>query len=417
MYLDSKNKIECFGCEACVQACPQKAIVMKEDDEGFRYPFVNDNLCIHCDLCRKVCPYENEVEKRYDNKLVFGGYLNNQEERFNSTSGGAFTAIVNAFCDMNYVIFGAASNGIEVFHTFVCDKNQINIFRKSKYSQSVIGNSYKNVKHFLNEGKKVLFSGTPCQIAGLYSYLKKVDISQLLTVEVVCEGVPSPLYIRKFCRHLENKYKCEVESIDYRYKGKCPFQSGKWDFEQQKTVLKRGGVQKWDFQIMRITMKNKKVILIDRWFNPFWSIWLKHLMSRPSCYKCKYAEKGRIADITLGDLWGVHLYCPELYGKNGGSSLVVCNTDKGKQVFELAKKDMFGHELDFETALKYQSPMRKHIDDNESREECMKDLQSEMSYNQVNKKWATRPSIKLLYQKYIWGNRQKVALWNRKQKR
>ena len=164
---------------------------------------------------------------------------------------------------------------------------------------------------------------------------------------------------------------------------------------------------------MKITMMNSgKVILRDRWFNPFWSVWLQHLMSRPSCYECSFAEEGRVADITLGDLWGVHIYCPELYGNNGGSSLVVCNTEKGREIFRRAEGSMFGHELDFREALKYQSPMRKKIPMNPRRGEFMRDLKGVMPYSEINRKWSKRPTLKLLFQKYIWGNRQKVFLWN-----
>lgn len=163
---------------------------------------------------------------------------------------------------------------------------------------------------------------------------------------------------------------------------------------------------------MRTKLKNNKVIEIDRWFNPFWSVWLKHLMSRPSCYKCPYAKQERTADITLGDLWGVHLYCPELYGENGGASLVIANNKKGEEVVKQAQKSMYGHELKFDEALKYQGPIRGHISMNPKRNECMKDLESEMTYEEVNKKWASKPTLKLLFQKYIWGNRQKVFVWN-----
>ena len=163
-------------------------------------------------------------------------------------------------------------------------------------------------------------------------------------------------------------------------------------------------------------MNKKKVLKKDRWTNPFWFIWLDHLMSRPSCYQCPFTTTGRVADITLGDLWGVHKYCPELYGKNGGSSLVVCNTEKGKRVFQEAQKEMYGHELMFEDALKYQSPMRKKISENPHRHAFMADLASDISFVTINRKWAKKPTVKLIFQKYIWGNRQKVFIWNLKQK-
>lgn len=331
-------------------------------------------------------------------KYVFGGYIKEEKVRFSSTSGGAFSAIVDTYCDENYVIFGAAAEGLKVFHTYITDKKDLEKFRKSKYSQSNMGTSYKDVKTFLQEGKKVLFSGTPCQIAGIKTFLEvsKIDTANLLTVEVVCEGVPSPLYIRKYEKALQKKYGRKIESLDYRYKGKSCFNCGKWDFQVMKTRL-------FDYS---------KEITIDRWFNPFWSIWLNHLMSRPSCYECHFARNERTADISLGDLWGVHLYCPELYGNNGGATVVFANTDKGKEIVLKSQDKMYGHELKKEDALRYQAPMRKHIDSNPKRDAFMTDLESDMTYEELNKKWAKKPTLKLLWQKYVWGNRQKIWLWN-----
>lgn len=399
MSIHITDKTKCCGCEACVQVCAHKAIIMQEDNEGFRYPVVDSSLCVECGLCEKVCQYNEIPAKHQEEKYVFGGYNNNPEVRFESTSGGAFSAIVEAYCDENYVIFGAKADGLRVYHTYIDDKKDLSAFRKSKYSQSEIGKSYKQVKAFLKEGKKVLFSGTPCQIAGLRNYLSNVNQDRLLTVEVICEGVPSPLYVRKWDKYLRNRYGCGIISIDYRYKGKAPFQNGKWDFEQTK-----------------IDLGNIKKTTIDRWFNPFWSIWLNHLMSRPSCYKCPFTTTDRGADITLGDLWGVHIYCPELYGKNGGSSLVVCNTVKGKAVFKQAQELMHGHELAFEEALRYQSPMRKCISENPDRERFMTDLQSDMPFEDINRQWAKKPTLRFLWQKYVWGNRQKIFFWELKNK-
>lgn len=394
-YLDTNTKESCFGCEACVQACSKTAIIMLEDWNGFRYPVIDMSMCIDCGICRKVCPYNNmPVRNKYD-KYVFGGYSLDEAIRFESTSGGAFSEIVNAYCDENYVIFGAEAKRLDVYHSYIMDKIELSRFRKSKYSQSKIDSAYIDAKRFLKEGKKVLFSGTPCQIAGLKSFLGKAVQDNLLTVEVVCEGVPSPLYVRKLDKHIEKKFGSPVESLDYRFTSKSFLAKGRWDFEQ-----------------MKIRTSNGRVLRKDRWFNPFWSIWLKHLMSRPSCYECPFTNSERVADITLGDLWGVHLYCPELYGKNGGVSLVIGNTEKGKKVIEKATENMYGHELQFEDVLKYQGPMRKHIPDNPRREEFMTDLRSDMDYQLLTKKWADKPSVKLLYQKYIWGNRQKVFVWN-----
>lgn len=394
-YLHTGIKSECFGCEACAQVCGKNAIRMQEDGEGFRYPVVDAALCVQCGLCSRVCPYENMPGASEDEKVAFGGYHRDMEIKGESTSGGAFSAIAEGWCDCNYVIFGAAAEGLRVYHAYVEDKTELQKLRKSKYSQSEMGTAYRQVKVFLKEGKKVLFSGTPCQIAGLRAYLGKTKTENLLTVEVICEGVPTPHFVRGYEAYMKKTHGAGIQTLDYRY----------------KDMRKVSG--KWDFEVMYTALKNGKTFKKDRWFNPFWSIWLNHLMSRPSCYQCPFANTKRMADISLGDLWGVHLYCPELYGRNAGASLVVCNTEKGRQALELAKPHLYGHELDFATALRYQSPMRKHIDENPNRDAFMKDVQ-EMEYSALCKKWARRPTVKLLWQKYVWGNRQKIFLWNLK---
>lgn len=396
-YLDNQKNSDCVGCEACLQVCAHSAISFAEDIEGFRYPSIDKDKCVDCGLCRKACPIENMPERFTENKTAFGGYIKDKTIKDQSTSGGAFSAIVDTWCDENYVIFGAETDGLSVKHSYITDKADLLKFRKSKYSQSAIGSAYKDARRFLKEGKKVLFSGTPCQIAGLKSFLMNTPTDNLLTIEVICEGVPTPHYVRRFSEYMEKKHGAPISSIDYRYKDR----------------------NKWDFQVMLVNITSKSHLMrtfkCDRWFNPFWSIWLNHLMSRPSCYECRFANTSRTADISLGDLWGVHLYCPELYGKNGGASLIVCNTEKGKAALELAKPLLYGHELKFEDALRYQSPMRKSIGYNEKRPEFMEDV-LKMDYKSLTEKWAIKPSAKLLYQKYIWGNRQKVALWNVKQR-
>ena len=390
------DKGKCCGCEACAQICSHNAIKMQEDAEGFRYPLINIENCVECGLCEKVCQYVIPPVKNTEEQRAFGGHISDEEILNDSTSGGAFTAIVNYWCDRNYVIFGAEARILSVFHSYITDKSQLGRFRKSKYSQSVIGTAYHDAKQFLLEGKKVLFSGTPCQIAGLKSYLGNKVYDNLLTVEVVCEGVPSPLLVRKLEESFLKKRASKIDVLDYRYKNN----------------------NKWDYQVMCIKYTNlsnnkKGIKKIDRWFNGFWSIWLNHLMSRPSCYSCLYTTKERIADITLGDLWGVHIYCPDLYNSNRGASLIITNTEKGAAVAEATLNDSFiGRELDFINALCYQGPMRKSISMNTEREAFMVDLKGSLDYDSILKKWAKPSNIKLLISKYIWGNnRQKVNWW------
>lgn len=391
-YLTNQKSSECYGCEACIQICPKEAINLVEDQEGFRYPKINKDLCVKCNKCLKVCPQEFLPEKYSTEQTVFGGFIKDKNIREQSTSGGAFSAIAISWAKLhpnNFVIFGATSDKLEVYHTYITDISNLHILQKSKYAQSSIGESFKNVKSFLENGKWVLFSGTPCQIAGLRRYLNDKENCRLLTVEVICEGIPSPLYVRKYNEWCVEKYNSPISKLDYRYKDK----------------------NKWDFQVMYTLLENLHHFKIDRWFNPFWTIWLSHLMSRPSCYECKFTTLQRVADITLGDLWGVHLYCPELYGHNTGSSLIICNSNNGKELFNIAKQYMYGHELDLDTAKKYQSPLRKPIEKNPLRKVFLKDCRT-LAYENLNKKWAKKNSPILLLQKYLWGNRVKVMLRN-----
>ena len=366
---------------------------MVADDEGFRYPAIDAAKCVNCGKCRNACPASDMPHRSESPIRTFGGYIKDEKVREGSTSGGLFSALADAWCDADTIVFGAETVGLEVKHSWTRYGEGISKFRKSKYLQSEVGDSFCEARHFLSDGKKVLFSGTPCQIAGLKKFLGDKPHDNLLTVEVVCEGVPTPLYIKKFADWLGEKFGGKVIEIDYRCKD-----GRRWDFEVMQALLQNptSGTFKWKQ---------------DRWFNPFWSIWLQHLISRPSCYECPFATRERVADITLGDLWGVHLYCPDLYGRNGGASVAFCNTDKGKRVLDSAIDSLHGHDLPLATAIRYQGPMRNHIAANERRSECMEDIKT-MTYKSFVRKWATRPTLKLLVQKYLWGNRQKVWLWN-----
>lgn len=393
-YLKTQIKEECFGCEACIKACHNCAIKMVEDDEGFRYPQVDREKCVNCGACNKACPYENLPEKNQGEHYVFGGYIKDLEVRDKSTSGGFFSALVDAWCDKNYVIFGAEARGLEIYHSYIEDKKDIDRFRKSKYSQSHIGDSYLKAREFLKEGKKVLFSGTPCQIAALKNAIgKNISTDKLLTIEVVCEGFPSPILLRRYEQHMNQKKGIKFDAIDYRYKDDS----------------------RWDYEVMAIEYTlvdghRKGILKRDRWFNPFWIFWATRLMSRPSCVPCPFRTTDREADITLGDLWGAHLYCPELYGNNRGCSLAVCNSEKGIAVFKKSEPFLYGHELKYEDALKYQRPMRVVVPANPRRDEFMNDLKI-MDYQELCDKWKPREPLNVLWKKYVLGKNSQVVTW------
>ena len=398
-YLDSCNTTECFGCSACEAICPVGAISMKYDAEGFNYPVIDEDACIHCDRCRKVCPapMANSLQEPQEQMEAFGGSHRDPQVLERSTSGGAFSALAQTWLlQPDSLCWGAVADEndpLKIHHDFVEGYENIDKLRRSKYVQSQMGDSFKLVVQQLKEGRQVMFVGTPCQVAGLKSFmqLKASKFSdRLLLVEVMCEGVPTPHFMEKYVASLEQDRQAKVTSFDWRFK--------------------HG--RRWDFEFMRAGFESGKEQLIARWFNPFWSIWLKHLMNRPSCYACPFATRDRVADLTIADLWGVHIYCPDLYARNAGASLVLQNTEKGRMFWQEAQQLMEGHKLDLDDVVRFQGPMRDHIAENPDRPQFMAEvIDPAVGYEELCRKWADEPSAKLLFQKYLWGNRQKVALW------
>lgn len=186
-----KDKSKCCGCMACVQKCPKQCITMKEDEEGFLYPHVDESLCVSCNLCEKVCPVINQTANNEPIK-VYAATNNNKEILKQSSSGGIFSLIAEKILDENGVVFGAAFNDKwEVCHTYIEKKEDLCKLRGSKYVQSWVGSTYKDAESFLKQNRKVLYSGTPCQIAGLKKYLRK-DYEHLICVDIICHGSPSP---------------------------------------------------------------------------------------------------------------------------------------------------------------------------------------------------------------------------------
>lgn len=411
-YLRTERKADCRGCEACASACPVGAIAMAEDSEGFRYPVVNKDACVSCGRCYAACELPESRFHAAEEQRGFGGSITDEAVLADSTSGGAFTAIASAFlAGGGSAVFGVEAK--EVFkarHACSEDSEGLAAFRGSKYVQSEVGGAYSDVRDRLMAGERVLFSGTPCQVAGLYGYLRKLAASPLLlTLEVVCEGVPAPALIEKQLAYVSEKRLGGQPVAAMRYRDKWNRGSSKWAFEGMSLA-----VAGWDFESSSWTGDAGRRHVVDRWFNPFWSVWLQHLISRPSCAECPFARRERVADVTLGDLWGVHLYCPDLYNDDRGASVVVCNTKKGLDAFEEARPAMACRKLDMADVVRYQGPMRGPAGADPRRGECMADLSS-MGYREFTRKWAKRPTLKLLVSKYLWGtNRQVCARENRK---
>ena len=299
--INIEDKKQCCGCSACVQRCPKQCIVMKEDEEGFLYPVADKDVCIDCNLCEQVCPVLRQREER-EPLDVYAAFNKNEEVRMQSSSGGVFTALAESIIKEGGVVFGARFNeDWEVVHDYVETVEGLSAFRGSKYVQSRIGCTFSQAEQFLKQGRKVLFSGTPCQIAGLKLFLRK-EYENLLSVDFICHGVPSPRVWNDYKAYVEQKYHGKIEKIDFRNKERFGW-SDHWE-----TVTING--KEHDSQV-------------------YMKMFYEHTFLREACYVCPYKNLQR---ISIADAWGVETANPE-FDDNRGVSLVLINTQKGEKWF------------------------------------------------------------------------------------
>lgn len=298
----------CCGCTACMTVCKQKAISMKTDDKGFLYPEIDKSKCVNCGLCVKTCAFQKGyiTPDNFDVPLVYAVKHKDYNERKTSRSGGMFAALVDWILSKNGVVYGAGyGEDFYVLHKRAETKSDSFEFKGSKYVQSDINNVFSQVIDDLINDKYVLFSGTPCQTAGLYSCLKNVNTDRLYVCDIVCHGTPSPYIWRDYLKYYMDKYKSNIESVDFRNK-------------------KYG----WNTHIESLCFKNGKKVSSEI----FTKLFYQHIMLRPSCGNCKYTNTRRPSDITLADFWGIDKAVPG-FNDNKGVSLVFINTLKGQSVF------------------------------------------------------------------------------------
>lgn len=295
----------CSGCHTCYSVCPNQAIKMVSNDEGFLYPQIDDELCVKCGLCEKKCPVLNPLIKDYEKTFAYAVINNNEEIRLQSSSGGVFTSLAENVIRQDGIVFGAKfDSDFNVIHRFTDSIEGLADFRGSKYVQSTIGDSYKYCKKFLDEGRQVLFSGTPCQIAGLKSFLGK-NYDNLLCVDFICHGVPSYSLFSAYKQFVERKNCKRLKAIFFRDK------TNGWADYGVKEIF--------EDNITTIVPHNR---------HPYMNLYLGNNCYRESCYDCKFKGNKYFSDITIADFWGVKNYLPEYYD-NKGTSLLFCNTEKG----------------------------------------------------------------------------------------
>lgn len=310
------KKEDCCGCSACANICPKGAITMEADGLGFLYPKIDEAKCIKCGLCKKVCSFNSNYDRslNLNEPEVYAVRHKDLKEIVTSRSGAVFIALSDWVLNKNGIIYGAGYTGhFRVVHKRAVTKIERDEFKGSKYVQSDLNTVFKQVKTDLENNQYVMFSGTPCQTAGLRAFLKLtgVNIDKLFLIDIVCHGVPSPYFWRDYIDYIERKNKQKVIEVNFRDKTKFGWTAHKESFK-----------------------------LEDTYTYTYTYTFYQHIMFRRSCGVCHFTNLKRPSDITIGDFWGWQKVNPEFNADDKGVSLVLLNTEKGKNLFELIKSEI-----------------------------------------------------------------------------
>lgn len=359
----------CTGCGLCLSFCPKKCIQYKENEEGFFYPSINQEICIDCGLCAKNCPVLNDFEnKRKDVIESYYGWSNNDSIRYNSSSGGIFSEIAEIVVKSGGHVYGAAyDDNLALSHIGVDCIDDLSKLRSSKYYQSDIRRSFPAVKKNLEENKTVLYSGTGCQIDALYQYLGKTDTTNLLTVEILCHGVPSKKVVHGYVGSIYKSGK--ARSIVFRDKSRYG-----WKYSCVFNVIYNDGHEYYGRSSSDL----------------FYLGFLSEALLRESCYRCKYVGKRRIGDILLADFWGVDnesQYHISQHDLDMGVSFITVNSQKGLEYLDfLAEKGAVSFfDADYDIAAKYNKALVSNCERPSQRDSIYKNI-NKMGYKRAIKK-------------------------------
>lgn len=320
------QKSMCVGCYACYSCCPQQCISMVKDGEGFRYPSIDHAKCINCNKCETVCPVIHRAPAQDFSKLAFAAYSKDEAIRSKSSSGGVFSVLGQAVINQGGVVFGAAfDSSFQVHHLRIESVDEIKLLRGSKYVQSRIEDTYKEVKETLKTGQKVYFSGTPCQVDGLKNYLGK-EYDHLMTQDVICHGVSSPMVWEKYLNYVRDKIHSEITQVAFR----------------DKTL----GWKKYAVKIEGANGTVEKSTFLE---NEMMKAYLRNVCLRPSCYECPSKGLKRSSDLTLADFWSVNDYLKGV-DDDQGMDLVICHSEKGAKFWEEVAPSLVCYQVDMRAA-------------------------------------------------------------------
>jgi len=348
--INIKEKEKCCGCSACDNICPKNCITMHPDNEGFLYPNVNMNECVECSLCEQVCPIlSNEIEKPFSQKAYL---IQNKDPKVlsESTSGGAFSALAEYILKENGVVYGAAFNSsFEVVHQGIQNPDELCKFRNSKYVQSRIEKTFLEAKVHLDAGRKVLYSGTPCQIEGLKRFLRK-DYTNLITVDVVCHAVPSPLIWEKYKQFRTSENMNLLEEVAFRDKEYYGY----------------------EYSQMTIKLRNGRKLHFGVESDPYLRAFFSDLSDRPSCYNCQFKKRYRVCDITIWDCFDVFKFSKSL-DNNKGVTRALVHTEKGNKLLQAISEKCVVVEVDPDFAVKGVRELVKSVQLNPRRKQFFED--------------------------------------------
>lgn len=361
-YLLYNNPSKCYGCRACEQVCPQKAITMEANDEGFLYPVLKESLCVKCGLCAKVCPHDNPGAVPDAPLKVFAAQYNKREVLEESSSGGVFSAVADYVLQESGAVSGSVfDDHFRAIHLVTDNPQIVEKMRGSKYVQSDTQSTYPEIKVRLNRGQFVLFSGTPCQVDGLKKYLGS-DYKKLVTIDLICHGVPSPDLLDKYLKEKEKK-QGRISDLKFRNKrrnGWCA---------QGSITYHRG--------------KTHKVRTISPYNSSYYNFYFANNINRMCCYSCKYSSVRRVGDISIGDYWNIGEILPDIDSRNGISALLV-NSESGLRLIETLRTKILLYDTDLISAVSGNGNLAKPSDLPASRKDIYKRI-NEQGYTRVAK--------------------------------
>lgn len=395
------EKKDCCGCDACVQCCPKNCISMSIDEEGFKYPIVNLSQCIDCSLCEKVCPMLAETTKKQPLNC-YASYCRDEEIRRDSSSGGIFTVLATKVISEGGVVFGARfDKDWSVCHDYTDTLDGLVAFRGSKYLQSNIDDSFRKVREFLMQGRKVLFSGTPCQIAGLHGYLRR-HYDNLLTVDFVCHGVPSPKVWQDYLMTLRCTSCAEAGKNSESLSLKRMPPTG-ISFRDKQLGWKKYGIH-FKMSPGKGDKNTESALCANHDFfqpfteNPYMEVFLSNLSLRPACYNCPSKGFTSGSDITLGDFWGIEHIDHAIDDDKGVSLLFIHNNTVKKMLDEAG---VFLKEEPFDEAVHYNPSVLESVAEPAYRAYFFKKLNSTHDFSKAYDAVFSRTLVKRITRR-LW---------------